>query len=139
MASPQCVAHGGSSGKVVCGIMLSRGLPMGSDTHKQHGQGGGNTRHCRMRIEPLHVALQAVCGVVITQPTLAALPVYPRFSHAGCLLSIDPSAMTLSLLRPRAWCSSCFSCLAPSYLQSQLLFTSSAMPSLIPKVFKVRI
>lgn len=79
--------------------MLSVGLPMGSDTHKQHGQGGGNMGHFRMRIEPLNVALQAMCGMVTTRPTLAALPVYPRFSHTGCLLLIRSSAMVLYVLR----------------------------------------
>lgn len=69
---------------------------MGSDTHKQDGEGGRCITSFRIRIEPLHVAFQALHGVVTTQPTS-----YPSLSlsmlpHTGHLLIL--SAMVLSLL-----------------------------------------
>ena len=135
MAPAQYMAHGRHSAKVVCVIMLSVGSPMGSDTHKQRGQRGGDMRHFRMRIEPLNAAFLATRGVW----SLPSRPSSLSIQASATLAAYETIKLWCFPQRPRTCCSSYLSCLAPSYLQSQPLCLFFRDASLVPTAFKGRI
>lgn len=136
MAPAQYMAHSRHSAKVVCVIMLSVGSHMGSDTHKQHGQRGGDMRHFRMRIEPLNVAFQATSGVWSLPSPPSSLSIQRLQPHWLLMRPLNFGTFLRGLVHA-----------VPHILAAWPLLTfslnpyvsSSEMPSLVPTAFKGRI
>ena len=135
MAPAQYTSHGRHSAKVICVIMLSVGSPMGSDTHKQLGQRGGDMRHFRMRIEPLDIAFQATGGVW----SLPSLPSSLSIQASATLAANEIFQLWYFPQRPHTCC-------LPQMLAAWPLLTfslnsyvsSSEMPSLVRTAFEGR-